>query len=84
MPMRSVPFQMVALLGLQDSGFPRQENRLSFDKLAYDSQRKGDRSRRDEDPLFIPRKFVVRHVSVCISAISVKVCKIIVLVCPRC
>ncbi|WP_157832869.1 exodeoxyribonuclease V subunit gamma [Thiolinea disciformis] len=49
MPMRSVPFQIVALLGMQDSGFPRQENRLSFDKLAYDSQRKGDRSRRDED-----------------------------------
>ncbi len=49
MPMRSVPFKFVALLGMQDGGFPRQDTRLSFDKLAYDGHRKGDRSRRDED-----------------------------------
>jgi len=49
MPMRSVPFKFVGLLGMQDGGFPRQDNRLSFDKLAQDSRRKGDRSRRDED-----------------------------------
>ncbi len=49
MPMRSVPFRFVALLGMQDGGFPRQDNRLSFDRLAHDKKRKGDRSRRDED-----------------------------------
>lgn len=49
MPMRSVPFRVVALLGLQDGGFPRQDNRLSFDLLAADKKRKGDRSRREED-----------------------------------
>ncbi|MFZ1388632.1 MAG: exodeoxyribonuclease V subunit gamma [Thiolinea sp.] len=49
MPMRSVPFRVVALLGMQDGGFPRQDNRLSFDLLASDKKRKGDRSRREED-----------------------------------
>ncbi len=49
MPMRSVPFRFVGLLGMQDGGFPRQDTRLSFDRLAHDKQRKGDRSRRDED-----------------------------------
>ena len=49
MPMRSVPFRVVALLGMQDGGFPRQDNRLSFDLLAADKRRKGDRSRREED-----------------------------------
>lgn len=49
MPMRSVPFRVVALLGMQDGGFPRQDNRLSFDLLAADKKRKGDRSRREED-----------------------------------
>lgn len=49
MPMRSVPFRVVALLGMQDGGFPRQDTRLSFDLLAADKKRKGDRSRREED-----------------------------------
>ena len=47
-PMRSVPFKMVALLGMNDGSFPRQDQRHSFDKMATDT-RKGDRSRRDED-----------------------------------
>ena len=47
--MRSVPFRFIALLGMQDSGFPRQDTRISFDKLAHDKRRRGDRSRRDED-----------------------------------
>ncbi|TXH67139.1 MAG: exodeoxyribonuclease V subunit gamma [Thiothrix sp.] len=49
MPMRSVPFRVVALLGMQDGGFPRQDTHLSFDLLAADKKRKGDRSRREED-----------------------------------
>ena len=47
-PMRSVPFKMVALLGMSDGCFPRQDQRHSFDKMAV-APRKGDRSRRDED-----------------------------------
>jgi exodeoxyribonuclease V gamma subunit len=34
---------------MQDGGFPRQDTRLSFDLLAADKKRKGDRSRREED-----------------------------------
>lgn len=49
MPMRSVPFKVVALLGMQDGDFPRRDTRLSFDKLAHDRKKRGDRSRRDED-----------------------------------
>lgn len=47
-PMRSVPFKMVALLGMNDAEYPRQDKRHSFDKIA-NSSRRGDRSRRDED-----------------------------------
>jgi len=47
-PMRSVPFKIVALMGMNDGEFPRQENRPSFD-LTANQTRKGDRSRRDED-----------------------------------
>lgn len=47
-PMRSVPFKMVALLGMNDGDFPRQDHHHSFDKMANDTKR-GDRSRRDED-----------------------------------
>ncbi|MCK5895600.1 MAG: exodeoxyribonuclease V subunit gamma [Cocleimonas sp.] len=47
-PMRSIPFKMIALLGMNDGDFPRQDQRHSFDKMAVKG-RKGDRSRRDED-----------------------------------
>lgn len=36
MPMRSVPFKLVALLGMQDKAFPRVDTYLSFDRLAHD------------------------------------------------
>lgn len=47
-PMRSVPFKLVVLLGMNDGEFPRQDTSPSFDLMAHDKQ-KGDRSRRDED-----------------------------------
>ena len=47
-PMRSVPFKIVALLGMNDGEFPRQDKRPSFDLMANQRQA-GDRSRRDED-----------------------------------
>lgn len=49
MPMRSVPFKLVALLGMQDKAFPRVDTYLSFDRLAHDKKQRGDRSRREED-----------------------------------
>ncbi len=47
-PMRSIPFKVVALMGMNDGEYPRQNKRQSFDRLA-EKPRKGDRSRRDED-----------------------------------
>ena len=47
-PMRSVPFKVVVLMGMNDGEFPRQDKRHSFDLMA-NAPRRGDRSRRDED-----------------------------------
>lgn len=47
-PMRSVPFKVVVLMGMNDGEFPRQDKRHSFDLMAS-APRRGDRSRRDED-----------------------------------
>lgn len=48
LPMRSIPFRVVALLGMNDAAFPRQDRRRSFDLLRT-APRPGDRSRRAED-----------------------------------
>ena len=48
LPMRSIPFKMVAVLGLNDSEYPRSVIPNSLD-LMRTQHRLGDRSRRDED-----------------------------------
>lgn len=48
LPMRSVPFRVVALLGVDDGRFPRQDARGGIDLLET-SRRIGDRSRRSDD-----------------------------------
>jgi exodeoxyribonuclease V gamma subunit len=48
LPMRSVPFRVVAVLGLDDTAFPRHAPRPAFDLVAHDPE-PGDRSIRDED-----------------------------------
>ncbi|HBX72736.1 MAG TPA: hypothetical protein DEG86_07115, partial [Halieaceae bacterium] len=48
-PMRSIPFRLVAVLGLNDGDFPRQRPPLGFDLMAQDRPRAGDRSRRGDD-----------------------------------
>ncbi|HIJ81921.1 MAG TPA: exodeoxyribonuclease V subunit gamma [Desulfuromonadales bacterium] len=48
LPMRSIPFRVVALLGMSDGAFPRQSRPAGFDLIAAHPQR-GDRSLRDED-----------------------------------
>lgn len=49
LPMRSVPFRIIAVLGLNDGEFPRQRQPVGFDLMAMQPPRKGDRSRRDDD-----------------------------------
>jgi exodeoxyribonuclease V gamma subunit len=48
MPMRTVPFRVVAVLGMNDGDYPRQDTPLGFDLLPR-YPRKGDRARRLED-----------------------------------
>jgi exodeoxyribonuclease V gamma subunit len=47
-PMRSIPFRVVCLLGMSDGAFPATDTPLGFDKLLEDPQL-GDRSRRNDD-----------------------------------
>lgn len=47
-PMRSIPFKVVCLLGMNATAFPRQEQAPGFDLMAA-HHRPGDRSRRDDD-----------------------------------
>jgi len=48
MPMRSIPFKVVCLLGMNDGQYPRSIVPMGFDLMAGHRKR-GDRSRREED-----------------------------------
>ncbi len=61
-PMRSIPFEVVCLLGLDDGAFPRQQRPMGFDLMA-DDFRPGDRSRREDDrSLFLEAILSARRV----------------------
>lgn len=47
-PMRSIPFRVIAMAGLNDDRFPRSDKALPFDLMPGD-RRRGDRSTRDDD-----------------------------------
>jgi len=47
-PMRAIPARVIALLGMNDTDFPRQATRPTFDLIAMEPA-KGDRSLRDDD-----------------------------------
>ena len=48
-PMRSIPFRLVCLLGMNDSDYPRDTRPHSFDLIADSTHRKGDRSKKLDD-----------------------------------
>jgi exodeoxyribonuclease V gamma subunit len=48
LPMRSIPFKVVCLVGMNMDDFPRESKTLSFDLMAK-HPRLGDRSRRNDD-----------------------------------
>lgn len=61
LPMRSIPFKVVYLLGMNDQAYPRAHKALSFDLIAQKPQR-GDRSRRHNDRyLFLESLLSARH-----------------------
>jgi exodeoxyribonuclease V gamma subunit len=47
-PMRSIPFQVVCLIGMNSTNYPRPRRSLGFDLMARNFRR-GDRSRRNDD-----------------------------------
>ncbi|MFD2166886.1 exodeoxyribonuclease V subunit gamma [Thalassotalea euphylliae] len=49
LPMRSIPFKIIAVLGLNDGDYPRQREPLAFDLMAMTPAKLGDRSRRGDD-----------------------------------
>ncbi len=49
LPMRSIPFKIIAVLGLNDGEFPRQRQALGFDLMSLSKAQLGDRSRRGDD-----------------------------------
>ncbi|MCJ7596358.1 MAG: exodeoxyribonuclease V subunit gamma, partial [Desulfobacterales bacterium] len=48
LPMRSIPFKVICLVGMNDDAYPRESKPLSFDLMAK-HPRPGDRSRRHAD-----------------------------------
>ncbi len=48
LPMRSIPFRVICLLGMNGDSYPRQTKSLGFDLMAQ-KPRRGDRSRRNDD-----------------------------------
>lgn len=48
LPMRSIPFRVVALIGMNSDAYPREYRPVGFDLIAHDPK-PGDRSLRDED-----------------------------------
>jgi exodeoxyribonuclease V gamma subunit len=48
LPMRSIPFKVIWLLGMNNDAYPRQSPPLGFDLVAR-HPRRGDRSRRNDD-----------------------------------
>ena len=61
-PMRSIPFRVVCLLGMNDGEFPRHEPQYSFD-IRAGGHRAGDRSRRlDDQYLFLEATLSAREV----------------------
>jgi exodeoxyribonuclease V gamma subunit len=61
MPMRSIPFKVICLLGMNDGDYPRQKAARDFDLMDL-SWRAGDRSRRKDDRyLFLEAILSARH-----------------------
>lgn len=49
LPMRSIPFRIVCLLGMNDGAYPRSSRPVDFDLIRKGSPRPGDRDRRKDD-----------------------------------
>ncbi|MCE0494334.1 exodeoxyribonuclease V subunit gamma [Vibrio salinus] len=69
MPMRSIPFKVVCLLGMNDGVYPRSIPAEGFDLMAL-SPRPGDRSRRDDDRYLFLEALISAQSSLYISYVG--------------
>lgn len=69
MPMRSIPFKVVCLLGMNDGVYPRQLAPFGFDLMSQKPMR-GDRSRRDDDRYLFLEALISAQQSLYISYIG--------------
>ncbi len=57
LPMRSIPFKVIAMIGMNDTTFPRQKKNLEFD-LTMVEPRPGDRNPRENDKYLFLETFI--------------------------
>ncbi|MFC0180415.1 exodeoxyribonuclease V subunit gamma [Thorsellia kenyensis] len=72
MPMRSIPFKQVCLLGMSESLYPRKVVNISFDLMKY-SQQIGDRSRRDDDKYLFLESILSAEQKIYISYVGISI-----------
>ncbi len=66
-PMRSIPFRVICLIGMEDGAFPRRSLRQDFDLVARDRHRPGDRDRREEDRYLLLETLISARDHLCIT-----------------
>jgi exodeoxyribonuclease V gamma subunit len=61
LPMRTIPFQVICLVGMNHDAYPRENRQITFDVMAQ-APRPGDRSRRNDDKyLFLEAMLAARR-----------------------
>lgn len=69
MPMRSIPFRVVCVLGMSDGAFPRSVHPLGFDRMASEPKT-GDRTPRDDDRYLFLEAILAARDSLLISYVG--------------
>lgn len=69
LPLRSIPFRVVCLLGLNEGEFPRVEKHVDFDKMAEKPQL-GDRSQRADDRYLFLETLLSARERLCLSYVG--------------
>ncbi len=67
LPMRSIPFKIVAVLGLNDGEYPRQRQPFGFDLMSSSASKLGDRSRRGDDRYLFLEAIISARLSLYLS-----------------
>jgi len=69
LPMRTIPFKVVCLVGMNHDAYPRESRQLTFDLIAKEP-RTGDRSRRNDDKYLFLEALLSARQRLCISYVG--------------